>query len=342
MEELTMEVIVTIPPYSPFIRDAASHPAVSGLRLNTVMPVREPLTDMLKKVQLSAGETDLWIDLKCRQIRISYGYFFNEPEGIRHYSINGTEYVLDPSRPRAQGQLKTPPWAEITVDRRITLDFSKGPVRCWFQDGTQSALIADIIDGNRLILLDGPQRVVGGGESINILDPSLEVEGFFTDLDRRYIEAARTLGLHRYMLSFVESSRDIEELLALDHDAVIIAKVESQKGLKWVKEGYHRYTDKVRLMAARGDLYTEVGRPDRILEASKDIIKADSHAYGASRILGSLRGGTRPSCADITDLGYLFEIGYRRFLLGDDICFHKDLLLLALDVIQSIGSDYGR
>lgn len=337
-----MEVIVTIPPYAPFIGEVASHPVVSGLRLNTVMPVREPLVDLLSKVQGSAGKTDLWIDLKCRQIRISYGYFFNEPEGIRHYTINDTLHVLDPSRPKAQGQLRTPPWAEITIDRKIALDLSKGPVRCWFQDGTQSAWIADILDGNRLITLDGPQRVVGGGESINILDPSLEVEGFFTDLDRRYIEASKAVGLHRYMLSFVESDSDIEEILALDPEAVIIAKIESQKGLRWAAEGYSRYSDKVRLMAARGDLYTEVGRPDRILAALKAIIKADSQAYAASRILGSLRAGARPSCADITDLGYLYETGYHRFLLGDDICFHKDILLLALDIINSVGSDCER
>ncbi|MHC9542105.1 MAG: pyruvate kinase [Vulcanimicrobiota bacterium] len=337
-----MEVIVTIPPYAPFIGEVALHPVVSGLRLNTVMPVREPLVDLLSKLLGSAGKTDLWIDLKCRQIRISYGYFFNEPEGIRHYSINGTLHVLDPSRPKAQGQLKTPPWAEVTIDRKITLDLSKGPVKCWFQDGTQSAWIADILDGNRLITLDGPQRVVGGGESINILDPSLEVEGFFTDLDRRYIEASKAVGLHRYMLSFVESDSDIEEILALDPEAVIIAKIESQKGLRWAAEGYRRYSDKVRLMAARGDLYTEVGRPDKILEALKVIIKADSHAYAASRILGSLRAGARPSCADITDLGYLYERGYHRFLLGDDICFHKDILLLALDIINSAGSDCER
>jgi len=337
-----MDVIVTIPPYAPFTAEVASHPAVSGLRLNTVMPVKGPLVELLRKLKSSADGAELWVDLKCRQIRISYGYFFNEPEGVRHYTFNDSEYVLDPSRPRAQGQLKTPPWADITIDRKISLDFSNGPVRCWFQDGTQSAMIADIIDGNRLIMLDGPQRVVGGGESINIIDPSLAVEGFLTDLDRRYVEASKEAGIHRYMLSYVEKDTDIEELLALDGDAVIIAKIESQKGLRWVSEHYARYSDRVRLMAARGDLYTEVGRPDRILQALRDIIRADRKAYGASRILGSLKGGAKPVCSDITDLGFMSEIGYRRFLLGDDICFNRDLLLLALDIMSSIGSGYGR
>jgi hypothetical protein len=304
------------------------------------MPVREPLDDLLDRVRKDSGDKKLWIDLKCRQIRVSYGFFFKEPESPRTYDLPGETVVLDSSRPMAQGMLRTPPWADIRIDRKISLDFSRGPVKCWFHDGTLSASIVDVIDGDRLIMLDGPQKIVGGGESINITDPSLKVEGYFTDLDLRYIEASRRLGIHRYMLSFVEEDGDLKEILDRDPEAEIIAKIESQKGLDWVQKSYAKFRPKVRLMAARGDLYTELGRPDRILRALKEIIAADPDAIGASRILGSLRQNPKPACADITDVGCMMEMGFRSFMLGDDICFNGDILLLALDILKAIGRHY--
>ncbi len=335
-----MQIITTIPPYAPYIREIAAHPAISGLRFNTVMPVKGELTDILQTVKTRTTPRDLWVDLKCRQLRVSYGFFFSEPESPKTYTVQGETLILDPSRPKAQGVVRTPPWADITIDRKITLDFSKGPVKCWFHDGTLSAHVVEIIDGNRLIMLDGPQKIVGGGESINITDPSLEVEGYFTDLDLRYIKAAGETGIHHYMVSFVEENSDLESLLEKDPHAVIVAKIESLKGLQWVAKHYSRYRGKVRLMAARGDLYTEVGRPDHIVGALKEIISADPGAIAASRILGSLKANPRPACADIMDLACLMQMGYRSFMLGDDICFNRELLLLALDIVNAMAGHY--
>jgi len=33
-------------------------------------------------------------------------------------------------------------------------------------------------------------------------------------------------------------------------------------------------------------------------------------------------------------------MGYRNFMLGDDICFNKDSLMLALDMLKAIGDEY--
>lgn len=336
-----MKVITTIPPYAPFVGELLAHPLISGVRLNTVMPIKEPLEALLLKLKNLAGLKQVWIDLKCRQIRTKHGKFFKEPAEPRTYEIRGKTYILDSSNPRAHGDLRTPPWAEIEISHKIKLDLSKGPVKCWMQDGYDSAYIAEVIDGNRLIMLDGPQRVVGGGESINILDPSFQVEGYFTELDLKYIEAAKKVGIHTYMLSYVEEESDIIEMLKLDTDAQIVAKIESKKGLEWVKECYPRYKDRVRLMAARGDLYVEMGRPDKILRPLKFIVKSDPNAIVASRILTSLRTNPRPTCSDITDVACMLEIGYRRVMVGDDICFNRDMLFLALDMLKAIGGEYG-
>jgi len=185
-------------------------------------------------------------------------------------------------------------------------------------------------------MLDGPKRIVGGGESINILDPSLVIEGYFTDLDIKYARETDYL-----MLSYVEEESDIAAALKLRPDAKIVAKIESKKGLDWVRKVYPKYRGKVTLMAARGDLYVEMGRPDKILGALKEIIKADPNAIVASRIFGSLNENSRPICSDITDIACMLEMGYRTFMVGDDICFNRDKLLLSLDMLAAIARNYG-
>ncbi|HOX61108.1 MAG TPA: pyruvate kinase [Candidatus Magasanikbacteria bacterium] len=336
-----MKAISTIHPLSPFLADVVGHPVISGVRLNTVMPMRRPLEEGLLRLKKAVGEKDIWIDLKCRQIRTSHGFFFDAPERPRKIVVGDTTFSLDPSCPRTHGVIKTPPWAELTITHKIKLDLSKGPVKCYMQDGYDSAYIADIIDGNRLIMLDGPKRVVGGGESINILDPSLEIEGYLTETDREFIEAAKKVGIHTYMLSYVEQDSDISDLFDLDPDAKVLAKIESRKGITWATESFPKKfatNPQVSLMAARGDLYVEIGidRPDNIIKATRKIIKADPQAILASRILTSLRQSSRPTCSDITDIECSRLMGYKTLMIGDDICFDKGPLMLALDILKAI------
>lgn len=333
-----MKAITTIPPYAPFLDSLAGHKIVDGFRLNTVMPVAEPLEEIVEKLKNIAGSKPLWLDLKCRQLRISRGAYFSAPKNPIKIEVDGITHYLDLSNKKAYGEIRTPPWSLIELDHEVELDTTK-PVKCYFQDGADSAYIAKV-DGNKLIMLDGPQRVCGGGESINIMDPSLKIKGFFTETDLRYIEAAKKAGVHNYMLSYVECKEDIEEMLKLDPDANIVAKIESEKGLEFVKGDYKAYADRVRLMAARGDLYVEVNRPHKILTALKDIIKADPNAICASRICGSMRNSDVPSCSDISDIGYMIELGYKTCMIGDEICFNEKSLFPALNLLYEITRDY--
>ena len=200
---MSIGAIVTIPPYAPFIREVARHQIVSGLRLNTVMPIKGPLEDMLKRLDdetKNAGNKELWIDLKCRQLRVK-------------------EYWV-------------PPYTEIKISHNIKVET---PVTAYFSDGNEQATVVEV-DGDRLIMLEGPKRVVGPGESINIVHPSLSIEGFLTETDKRYIESACKVGIHNYMLSFTEMQEDIEALYKLDAEAKTVAKIESQKGMNYVKQ----------------------------------------------------------------------------------------------------------
>ncbi|MBI5065395.1 hypothetical protein HZA97_04095 [Candidatus Woesearchaeota archaeon] len=295
------KAIVTVPPYAPFISEVAKHPVVSGLRLNTVMPVKESLEELLLRLQSLAKGKPVFIDLKGRQLRTA--------------------------------SYATPPFTEVKISHKISVNT---PVTAYFGNGREHATLSEV-DGDKLIFLDGPQRVVGPGESINIPDSSLVIQGSLTETDLKYIEAAKKVGMHDYMLSFVESAADVAELKRLDEKANIVAKIESVKGLDFVRK---EYKNNFRLMAARGDLYVEVSRPHQVLEAVESIVEKDKNAIAASRILSSMALSPEPSCEDISDVAYLIKSGYKTLMLGDEVCLKRDPVIGALNLLAAIFRRY--
>lgn len=293
---MKISAIVTIPPYASFLDEVAAHPIVSGLRLNTVMPLRETKREVLER--LSKFKPPLWVDLKGRQLRVA------EPA--------------------------MPPFTEIKLSHAIHV---KTPVDAYFSDGNERVRVA-AVDGKRLIMEDGPRRMVGPGESVNIIHPSLEIEGTLTETDRAYLAAMKELGLTKVMLSYVESAGDVDEAKSLLPNAEVVSKIETQKGLDFARREKSKYGQ---LMAARGDLYIEVLQPHKIIPALKTIIQADPTAIVASRILDSLVWTPVPVSADISDVAFLMEIGYRTFMLGDQVCMKRESVIEALNLLQSIS-----
>jgi len=292
---MKISVIVTVPPYADFLAEVAAHPLVSGFRLNTVMPLRESLLEVLSRLQ-KFGQP-LWVDLKGRQLRVVGAAI--------------------------------PPYTEIKLSHRIRVET---PVDAYFSDGNERVRVA-AVDGDRLILADGPRRLVGPGESVNIVHPSLRIEGMLTETDVAYLAAMRELGMNKVMLSYVESEEDISEIKKYLPDADVLPKIETQHGLEFAKKHGAKLGH---LIAARGDLYVEVLRPHKIAGAVKTIIAADPQAIVASRIFDSLAFQPVPISADIGDVAYLLEIGYRRFMLGDQICLRRDTVLEALNLLEAM------
>jgi len=297
---MNVQAIVTVPPYASFIGEVAAHPLVSGLRLNTVMPLKhdEDIPALLRR--LNSFGKPVWVDLKGRQLRVVGAAI--------------------------------PPYTEVRLSHRLTVDT---PVTAFFADGREHAEVIDVNE-DRVLLADGPRRLIGPGESVNILHPSLRIEGTLTDTDHAYLAAMRVLGLRHVMLSFAESASDAAEVRALLPDVELVQKIESLRGL------HHARTTKAahgRLMAARGDLYVEVGQPHRIARAVADIVQADPNAIVASRLFESLAFHPVPNSADIGDAAHLLHIGYRTFMLGDSICFRRDSVMEALNLLQALARD---
>ncbi len=296
---MKVRAIVTAPPYAPFLEEVARHPVVGGLRLNTVMPLKEGPREALER--LGALGQPLWVDLKGRQLRVVGAAI--------------------------------PPYTEVHLNHPISV---KTPVDAFFSDGTECVRVA-AVDKTRLILEDGPRRLVGPGEGVNIVHPSLRVEGTLTETDRAYLAAMREMGLTRVMLSYVESPADVEEVRELLPGAEIVLKIESERGLNFAR----RYkATHGRLMAARGDLYVEVLRPHRIVSALRDIVIADPEAIVASRICDSLAYQAIPESADIGDLAFLIGLGYRTFMFGDKVCFRRDSIIEALNLLKAVAGEF--
>jgi pyruvate kinase len=296
---MDVQAIVTAPPYASFLKSIAAHPLVSGLRLNTVMPLRDGPPEALER--LADLGKPLWVDLKARQLRVAGAAI--------------------------------PPFTEITLSHPIEV---KTPVDAFFNDGTEHARVV-AVDGRRLILEDGPRRLIGPGESVNIVHPSLKIHGMLTKTDQAYLEAMKAVGLKQVMLSYVESPTDVEAIQAIMPDAEIILKIETNKGLDYAQQHGASYG---RLMAARGDLYVEVLQPHKIINALRTVIAADPRAIAASRILDSLAFHPVPASADIGDLAFLLSLGYRTFLLGDALCLREDTLLEALNLLDAVAQEF--
>ncbi|MBS3134425.1 hypothetical protein J4214_04300 [Candidatus Woesearchaeota archaeon] len=301
---MEINAIVTMPPYAPYLDRVLEHKIVSGIRLNTVMPLKGTLEDTLRNLNEKAKKykKELWIDLKCRQLR------------TKNYA--------------------TPPFTEIELTHRINVNT---PCKAYFSDRKESATILEV-DNNRLIMLEGPGRVVGPGESVTIIDPSLIIEEHFTEKDIEYIEAMNKISLHNYMLSFFESQQDASDLYNLDPNADIIAKIESKKGLEYI---YNNYDKNIRLMAARGDLFLGLKMPHHILKSVEDILRKDPNAIAASRIFSSLnKYNLEPTCEEINDVDNLLRMGYRTLMFGDDICMNRDSIISGLNLLYAITEGY--
>jgi hypothetical protein len=290
-----LQVVVTVPPHADFLEEVAGHPLVGGLRLNTVMPLKGTIHDTLQR--LAGLGQPLWVDLKGRQLRVA------EPA--------------------------LPPFTAVRLSHRIEVDT---PTTALFGNGEEAVRVL-AVDGDRLILEDGPRRILGPGESVNIVDPSLVIHGRLTAQDEAYLHAMAELGLRRVMMSFAEEEEDLEAVRALLPEAELVAKIESQKGLRFAPRA------DARLMAARGDLFLELERPHHVLRALRALLAVDPHTLVASRICDSLAWQDEPTCADISDIACLLGLGCRTLMLGDEVCMRRDSVIAALNLIECVGKD---
>ena len=80
-------------------------------------------------------------------------------------------------------------------------------------------------------------------------------------------------------------------------------------------------------------------QPHRIVGALREILAADPEAMVASRIFPSLAYHPVPECPEIGDVAFLLSLGYRTFLLGDEVCLRRDSVIAALNLLQAVAGE---
>ncbi len=307
-----MSIFVTIHPFADYLDPILRHPRIVGLRFNSAIPFSQTPQEIIEILKNKVKNKELWIDLKCRELRIA--------ENVRV------------------------PKELIPLNHEIEV---KLPTAMYFNEGERYLIIEEIIDGNKL-KIKTPKKApedfeirFGKGASINIPDNSLKIYGYLTENDIKYIEASKECDIHNYMISFVEQISDVKDVLELDPEAKMVAKIETEKGLEFIKFRYSLVKDKVKLLAARGDLYIEIDRPHEILNAMKLIIEKDPQAILASRILlSTLNPKSIPSCSDLCDIGFGIKLGYKNFMIGDHVCENENAIKSALGILDQILEDF--
>lgn len=212
-------------------------------------------------------------------------------------------------------QLRVISWADlkyeaIELNHEISIEY---PAKVIFRDNTTSEIIR--CRGNKILLKDPPYHALGKGQSINIDAKNLEIKDYLTEQDKELIELSKQYELNDYMASFIEEIGDLIEILSLNKNANIIVKIESLKGLKFILEN----TLRLNIMSARDDLYANLNSSYKTIKYLKELVKKDKNAICASKIFTSLDNSLYPDLKDYEDLELMYQIGYRNFMLQDDI-----------------------
>lgn len=271
-------------PHSEQMAEVLKSPLVEAVRFNTGVPTPYNADEVVEMILKEADGKIVGMDLKGRQPRI----------------VKWT----------------TPPYGRIELSHNIRVDI---PAEIIFRGGSMSFI--KVVRGNTIYVDPDPEEALGEGQAVNIHGNNLEIEGYFTQRDIEMVDAAKRHGIHIYMLSFVEQISDVESMKTLDPDAVIYAKIETSKGLEFVKNDYPTLGVKINLVAALDDLYINIGDDKTaIYDALKLIIDADPCAIAASRIFTSLEKSEEVSMQDILTLRHLESMGYGSFMLSDGLC----------------------
>ena len=218
------ELHITLWSSFPHFRKTIEDSRVDGIRLNG------PITFSLERIAEDVNNATkfngarLYFDVKARQLRV----------------VQSMPY---------QNHL------ELKVNHQV--EIRDLPKTVLFKDGTDHATLIGV-NGDILIFEGGPKLEVVPCEPVYIRPPEFEIKGnVISEYEAERIRIAKNRGINSFMLSYVESDEDIARLREhVGNDAEIVAKIESRKGMEYVRNQFKKQ-ENLSLMLARGDLYVE-------------------------------------------------------------------------------------
>lgn len=307
------DLLVTMCPSFPHFNRFAHDRRVAGIRFNSAMITLDELDKEIARLRKLRPACPVYYDVKSRQMR------------IMEVGNKDGNLVLEINHP-------------IEVNT---------PTVVLFKAGADKALL-DHVEGNghRLVFRGGPQYKLVAGESLHIRDKSFrnlrgetKDDNCFTQLERLKIQKVKEAGFKKYFLSYVEKQSDVDIFQEMvGKDAEIWLKIESIPGMEFVANSFQK-RDNLVLVAARGDLFVELDKPHHMIQALRQIIQKDPEACVGSRLLLSIVNDPVPSCADLLEIAWLHDVGYRRMMLCDEICLKENLLLSAVAAFDATKQD---
>lgn len=302
------DLLVTMCPTFGHFKKFAHDDRVSGIRFNTAMISLEELEKEFEALRQAHSTVPIYYDVKGRQLRITS---IETHDGNLHLKLNHPIHI-------------------------------KTPTEVLFKAGADVALLHHFTDDQTLVFDGGPRYRLVPGESLHFRDKSfknVQKGSILTDLEKQKVQKAKDAGIKKYFLSYVEKQSDIDDLQEIvGKDVEIWLKIESLPGMEFVATQFKK-RDNLVLVAARGDLFVEVDKPHHMIEALRQIVKKDPEACVGSRLLLSIVNDPVPSCADLSEIAWLYDIGYRRMMLCDEICLKENLLSTAVAVFDGVKRD---
>lgn len=290
-------LIATLPAahQTRLIREIVEHPSVHGVRYNVgARSPFSPLETLQRLIELTEAAGKLfWVDIKGRQLRIL--------------------------------QWAVPTYGDIVLNHELEVET---PARIFFRGNEWSEIVE--VRGNRVYVDPQPPSAVGAGQAVNVHGKNLRIKGYLTPEDEEFLDACNELGIERVMLSFVEEESDIAAVRERLPEARCVLKIESPRGLQFIRDASAETLANCQLMAARDDLMINIGdNKAAMLPALKLLIEKDPDAILASRIFqGIEQKGGAVTMGDISDLRLMETFGYRHFMLSDGLCqrFFKEAM----------------
>lgn len=309
------ELMVTMCPSFGHFYKFANDQRVDSIRFNSAMITLPELDHDLDLLTKRRPKAPVYYDVKGRQMR------------ILKVETEDKNLVL-------------------TINHPISVNT---PTVVLFKAGADVAMLDHIEEcgaNQRLVFNGGPTYKLVPGESLYIRDSSFKNlrgttkdNSVFTELEQEKVKRVKAAGINKFFLSYVENQQDVDLFQEMvGPDAEIWLKIESVEGLKYVQNSFKK-RDNLVLVAARGDLFVELDQPHHMIDALKLIINKDPTACVGSRLLLSVINSPVPSCADLLEIAWLHDIGYRRMLLCDEICLKENLLESAVAIFNGIKHD---
>lgn len=212
-------------------------------------------------------------------------------------------------------QLRVVKWADpmyscIELNHKVDILY---PAQIYFRN-SDKVNITHVKNGNKIFIDPLPRQALGAGQSVNIIAKDIIIDGYLTNKDKEFLKLCKEKGINNIMASFVEEYNDLIQIKKYLPSANIISKIESLKGIEFILK--NRVSG---LMAARDDLYLESGQGYKMLKYLRMIISKDKNAICASKIFTSLEKRNRVDFSDFADLELMYNLGYRKFMLCDNV-----------------------